>query len=884
MRLPSAVAAFALPVAVAALAVAVCAQAAGLVPDDFVNDNAGGICRWDTKGAPFQLLGGAGPEGRSAVRISGTTDRLWFGITGLRLAAGGRFRLAADVRTKGLESLKRLDLLVYNESWRDEETVDVPRDTAGEWQRISREFTMPKSSNGQYSLAFYASEAFAKGASLDISGVRLEPLDEKAAAGSVLVGAPEPFKPRISPVDPLLNDVDAEHARLTFLYPADTSNAEERFVLRARMLGRSVTGEFGGDHKAVVDFGRIDRGYRRIDLEVVGEKSGRVFASNGYTIKANAPVKDATAAKKLNNFVSELFTKPLKNGEIQFSIAKRGWVYVTLDRPYPGVSVDVDHVESALRFRKGEPSETQRLLSAGRHVLRVRGVDDSSKGGTLSVRLVKIIGGASMARAVAPNTDYLNWGYSRGYYERFGLFTTMNDAELSAYGNRAIMRVWADLVERGMTARFAHGPSALHHSRNSIASLYEAVASNPAFGRGVPLALDENAISAPPQMKYNYAEVAWLLGEKCPDMAVWYADALDAQFTRPLVDIPEMSAILNSGEGNGITFPEAYYIVPNTEEEWAKLAEWIKLQRRQLRDEVPAAPTRFVYALSGWAYPGVWTTRHRPHVDPKAFYSRLMRMFATDPEFADMGGVSFTSPICDEDLLRFYYDAARHYCLEGRTDDFAEGLGYRMFTDYLGNGDFDDGLAGWEVSAAEAGSVQVGHKKGFGRRSQKRTIFKGDTAAGDHFALLKRSARAPNVLRQRMAGLKPGGLYQISLCSMYHEDMIKPGSARSKAGVRVSVSGAECIDDLEHVVRLGERDPKKPPRTAIFAHRVVFRATAETAELSVSDWLGAAAPGGEVGELVAFNYVGCTAYYVRDASDLEALSAINLATGKGARP
>ena len=161
----------------------------------------------------------------------------------------------------------------------------------------------------------------------------------------------------------------------------------------------------------------------------------------------------------------------------------------------------------------------------------------------------------------------------------------------------------------------------------------------------------------------------------------------------------------------------------------------------------------------------------------------------------------------------------------------------------------------------------------------------GGVDAGDRFAVLKRSANAPNVLRQTLAGLKPGGLYQISFCSMYYDDMLKPGSVQKKtAGVRVVVTGAERIDDLDHVVCLRGSKAGEPERAATFVHRIVFRAMAESCEMAITDWLEDSAPGGDIGERTAVNYVGCTAYYVRGPEDIKALSEINLATGKGAHP
>ncbi len=96
--------------------VSLCVLAGGnLLPDDFVNDNGGGFCAWNTKGPPVTALDEPGPGGRKAVRIAGTAHSLCFETGRFKLAAGGRYRLSADVRKKGLEQVKRIHLLVYND-------------------------------------------------------------------------------------------------------------------------------------------------------------------------------------------------------------------------------------------------------------------------------------------------------------------------------------------------------------------------------------------------------------------------------------------------------------------------------------------------------------------------------------------------------------------------------------------------------------------------------------------------------------------------------------------------------------------------------------------------------------------------------------------------
>lgn len=65
-------------------------------------------------------------------------------------------------------------------------------------------------------------------------------------------------------------------------------------------------------------------------------------------------------------------------------------------------------------------------------------------------------------------------------------------------------------------------------------------------------------------------------------------------------------------------------------------------------------------------------------------------------------------------------------------------------------------------------------------------------------------------------------------------------------------------------------------RLAVFVHRRVFRATAETAELVFTDWDETEGrPAGEIGSRVAFHYVGCDPFFVRENVDFENIRALN---------
>lgn len=96
---------------------------------------------------------------------------------------------------------------------------------------------------------------------------------------------------------------------------------------------------------------------------------------------------------RLNNFVEELLVAPLREGEFAFENPREGWVYLGFNRAYYGVTGSLDDSPvPVVTFRNPPCGDTMRWLSAGRHVLKVKGATpDRVKGGTLSIRLVKPI-------------------------------------------------------------------------------------------------------------------------------------------------------------------------------------------------------------------------------------------------------------------------------------------------------------------------------------------------------------------------------------------------------------------------------------------------------------------------------------------------------------
>ncbi|MFH0963116.1 MAG: hypothetical protein V2A58_03790, partial [Planctomycetota bacterium] len=258
----------------------------------------------------------------------------------------------------------------------------------------------------------------------------------------------------------------------------------------------------------------------------------------------------------------------------------------------------------------------------------------------------------------------------------------------------------------------------------------------------------------------------------------------------------------------------------------------------------PGVNRRMVIALGFMSAPPE-TLDRCPSADYKVFMDVQWNVIANAPEFEDLFGVlEYTSAYADEEIVRWTAQLYRHYCIEGRRDMLSTDP-YELA--HLRNGDFADAGAGWEVSAAEEGAVTFSSETGFGWTQGRYPAG----PAGNTFLCARRCAGAANVFSQTIRDLAPGRLYSLK---MYSADL----DHRSEPGlhvVSVELGGVELLPEKSVQLDFAgcHSGSTNPPRMNF--HRRVFRARKDAAELSVSDWLRPADPGGPVGQRLAFNFI-----------------------------
>ena len=883
----------------AALAVVLSAAAGeNLLRDDFLDDNAGGFVGWSERtGSDSSVRIGVTrlePESRTdppGVRITGerlarcSCDCIFQSSLRLPLVKGGRYRLSAQVRSHGLgKGMQILRFVVAEGPWQKGQGVQhLPGDTNGEWVDVSWEGALDQTSkDGKFVCAVYAcagADGFPSDAWLDFRAPRLE---GAVAKGGELAKSQKPFPVRVTPVDPLLSEMRSDGAEMLFYCPAATGSASgERKRLLASLAGRSASVPFGDDGRAKAVFGPVPAGKTNLHVELVGAESGRVYAKHDYRAFVRDDIKGATPLRRLNNFVSEIFRRPYAEGDCEFTLAKEGWLYVSLSDTGAKVECRLDGEPARFVLEAGR-LELMRRLSQGRHVLSLKG----KASGEVTARIIKCIYRSALHRAAKMNPNFTDYCYGADFFNAFGLFGGMNATSVNS-GMRddpASRRLVERMRERGVQVNWSYGMGQIDPRREKFADYLAYVTNQFSYVAGENGEFDENGISLGngSLSKVNTAEVWWHAYGEGRKIDVFFYDGALSMHRYPHLDIPELSAYVNSGDGRSMMLAEAYYRSPETQADFDRTVDFAKRQFRAMRELVPSAPSRYFYLFNGWMMIGGWTSWYSPATDMRAFNAEMLRIFATDPAFAEMGGAAFSTPACYEDFFRFMASALRYYCIDGGTDSFAAKNGMSIWPQHVRNGDFEDGLDGWTVEKAAPDTISVGSLPNFGSRWQGRQYPAGYSAPhgrrpGDRFAVFTQSAKAPNALRRKITGLEPGRVYQLT-CAISDLATARKGLATGEYRkvkpvnlpfMRVEVAGAEEIRELRHVFD----DIGKYGRQCVFPTRVVFRASSAEAEAVFSDWNADGTPGAPEGRQTIVNYIGVYPYFYENEGQLEQLKS-----------
>lgn len=816
---------------------------------------------------PLVLLPGAGPDGRNAIRVNIDKGEVLRQPNAF-LVAGERYRFGAYIRTSGLKTPKSY-LCVWNTGWTKAiNSTDVPKDTHGEWVKVEGEGVLGTSPNGTYNFGLYAKTPVG---TIDIACPYLIPLSEKALKGSRIDDPKVLDLSRIVPVEPLLMKIDVDNPQMTFYVPGQKNNDLPSIELgvRTKMAGEADFTPWkyygiGKSRTVQTKFGKLPQAEGTMQVALFKKDSHDVITQNEYTIRA-VKLPPKASLKRLNNMVGEILDTELKNGDVTFVNPREEWVFIGFDKPYRGTTAKLDGAtEPVVFYRDGEPSDTMRLLPLGEHTLHIENAP--ADGGRLIIRSVAQI--MLYALDIAPKLDYANFRYDMDFWKKH-LLHSVNIFDTEVWLPKAGHQLAVDkeVTSRGMKVLGSHGIFRKENI-NEIDKLVDIIRNNPTLLRNWGLTLDEISINENPTTMLATCEALWKLTDLEKRVYTWCYSRISEKSFNPRIQQNLLSACSNVSRGEGKIFLETYVGTKRTEKEMEENLEGIPVHLDIARRMTPDAAERFMMLMSGYTTPECWCINNYPAADIKVVFDRFFNILATDPRMVGLYGMGcYSIWHTDEEIVRWVGKLMRHYCVEGKTESLAEKYGFKYIPGHLQDGDFEEGFKHWNVEAAEADSIVHKTIRGYGGNKYQWRIGRED-GLGDTVALFTKSANKPNRLSQVATGLTPGKLYCLTFMSMDYDDFLKPQNKHLEYVFNAEISDAEIIPNVTSTRHFpirwygtGDTAPGTPEKAI---HRVIFRAKADKATITFTDWKSPTEPGGPAGARRIVNWIGLHPYYTEE--------------------
>ena len=819
-----------------------------------------------------------GPGGRvaKAVEVRFPKSRVFLRQRYFTLVPGEKYRFGAQVRTRALGANK-VALTVWDAGWHNEVwSESFPVDTGGEWRSVEWEGAVPGVSSNGFTFAVAGVTGETPEAKVEFCDLFFEPASDAARAGSRTVEASSlaMVPNRIVPVWPKLAEVPEKDAVMAFYLPRIPPPGRLEICVSVDGVERGRS-PLGADRRAKVSLGDLEAGGHTMAVSAI-DAAGSVLAESSYAIRVRArPVKHC--GRRLNNFVDELYAGDLVDGRIAFNCPRDGFVWISFDRAggNPEGRLDGDRT-AAVRRRPGEKRiEAMRHLAEGPHVLDISGAD----GGFVRIHAVKRLV-SDPWRLTSEPANLSSYVYPAPFYRLYfyGAFNTVNPRNWREKPGAHEAEAEAFYSDRGvrMISQVSFAPEA--DGRADADRTYNVLTAPKAARDGFEMEVDENGIYVPRGLHNAYAEAMWRIVADKPDQPYFtdWCDAPGKLFDDPPGQASEIAAVVNTGNGTGMLFPETYSAplvdlaesIRNGEGHFKRFA-------KSVIDMVPAARGSILFFFATYIDLGVWSDYPCPETDIKYHYDHFIRTLATDGDFAKaLGGISLCGTRSgEEETLRWLARCIRHYCVEGRTDCLADRYGIRHLPGIVKNCDFSDGLDGWSALPAQGGGIVAEKIKGYGTGVQRRKKVPDGT--GDGVAVFTHSEAGPNRLEQRLCGLEPGRHYALIYCTADYEDVMKRGGEKVEEAFSSALEGATEVKELAFT-RHKQSGAKGAGgrKIRLVIDRRVFRAENETATLAFFDWKSPGESGASAGVKRVLNYVVFRPYYVESEKEVKFLCRI----------
>ena len=577
--------------------------------------------------------------------------------------------------------------------------------------------------------------------------------------------------------------------------------------------------------------------------------------------------------KILNNLVirlahvESLAAKPYH--ELSFTNPRKGWVFVSSTARVAkdgavAVSIDAGKAAAIIRHNRGGTAtlEAMRLVPAGEHKLRIW--SEPAQGGALpSLTSLTVRSIPALMYCTFPATAHSGYGtYDFKFLEKDVLPNINTIIGSGAASCNAQQRAWKQrggqwfLEQNIPTLIRKHlkdvpdpltGDYAFNYWTRSTGFTNQyldgVMADEFSGGNSSDFHGYMDAIKRIAQNeKYKRKAVhAW-----CGAM---YVPSLGRDFARTVID-------------SGFKIAWEVYLPEKPTAQAARnyLYGHVGRQMERWNKAFPGFPGDLIFVLGILCAPPE-TLNLNPQVDYKVFLDMQYHYLANAPECLGLYGIMvYKSTYAEEEAVRWAGRLFRHYCIEGNTELLSKRYGYKYKLDHIRNADFDDGTAGWTTTPAEKGSIRADRFSGLGA-VLGRYKTQGE---GNHYLWMKRCANRPNRVSQEIRNLQPGKLYSMKMIVADYSDVTQGRSEKKSLAVSVNIDNVDTIapksfvSQIRGIYRVGPFVDKTPPWYN--HHRIVFRAKAATARLTITDWAPDKEPGGRIGQELLFNFIEVQPY------------------------
>ena len=553
--------------------------------------------------------------------------------------------------------------------------------------------------------------------------------------------------------------------------------------------------------------------------------------------------------KVLNNLVSELMNTRerglIGEQEILFMNPREGWIFVSKEGD-GSVRLKNSDTQIAFSYQNGPAAESMCYLPAGRQMLTVSGRVDQ-----LIVRAVP-----ELIYSAYPG-DF-EWDFLSEH-----VFPHCNSI-LGTTADEAAVRQWTDQGKRwfGFSAAPGHG---VGQDVYLSAEKYweDRLAKSEGFGhpllKGV---LVDQISSCRAQQKIEIAKMLSTILQNPELDGKQYRPWFEGSIFGSGPDMAFMRLVLDAGW----MFAYYGYIPEKVTEQEVREVIYNTFTKNAISCEKEMAGS-MKRCLPQPGYMSNIPDGHNLNVDPGRSFKVLMQMqsetFANDPAFfGTFGQFWYYSPYVSEENLRWSAALFRHYGIEGKTAPLSSDP---YVLSHIENPDFTEGIDGWKLTEAESESIRIDSHVGYGGL-QGRFI---SGSKGDVCLVMKRSAKGPNTLRQTIQNLEPGRMYSLKMITADLGDLRNEISNDQTSVVSISIEGVEPSTNPEHNLDVSYPNHygsvlgkfNRDYNAFMTFHRRIFRATASTAELTISDWATSDDPGGPIGQELMSNFVEIEPYF-----------------------